>query len=227
MANKYENEIQEEIRKQVLEQHELNKQEQEKIEHTNSTIEALEDITGISKKKLSAIAKKVRSNYREKEANKKKIAVTAGLACALLVLGGAILLFFNKSVETTPVKKIPVVYNNKLSAKVVFTTEIKNSKPVNSLEEISINEKKIIFYVKLINLEVGKPYRFTCKIHDGAGTLLFENTSDPFTSNSNNYLRWCWFKIDKFTEEPGMWRFDGLMNGKLITSKTLKVNPAN
>ncbi len=93
-------------------------------------------------------------------------------------------------------------------------------------KEISINEKKIFFYVKLTNLEIGKPYKFTCKIHDGAGTLLFENTSASFTSKSNSYLRWCWLKIDKFTEEPGMWKFDGLIDGKLITSKTLKVNPA-
>ncbi len=228
MTDKLEQKIQKEITKRVLEQYELLQEEHDKLQDTDATLEALEDITSIPRKELNRIAKDVRSIYMKENLEKqrwKKVILFFITICALVFVVLPIFKsVYEKIDEKSEQKKAALI--KKMNYKVVFTTGIKNYKPVNSINKISINNKKLYFFIKLLSLEANSEYRYFFKIYDSKGTLILETTPNPITSPDNRHNIWCWHTLDPITDVAGNWRFEAYLDGVKFVERTLKVLPA-
>ncbi len=82
-----EEKIQEEIRKRVLKKYEILEDEKEKSEHTQSSLEALHELTGIPHEELSEISRDVRESYnREKQSLVRSSKAVLGTVIFLLII---------------------------------------------------------------------------------------------------------------------------------------------
>ncbi len=223
MTDNKEQKIQEEIIKRVLDKYELLQEEKEKIQDTDATIEALEEITKIPKKELNRIVKEVRSSYL-KEKNEEKQKRKKILLIIIIISSLFAIIFTIRSVITSyQEKKAEMI--QKIDYRVVFTSGIKNARPIDSFNEVLITKKRVYFFVRLLNLEPGKEYYYACKTYDCSGTLLLETTPDPFTPTSNTFHHWCWYSFDPITDAPGIWRFEAFIDGVKLVEEKLKVLP--
>ncbi len=110
-----------------------------------------------------------------------------------------------------------------ISSRVIFTTAIDGEgKPINVLKALPPSAKIFFFYVELFNLVPEKAYRYQCKFFDADRSLVFEHT-DQITPTEKHYSYWCWYNPNRRTDTPGLWSFEGLLDGRKAAEATLMV----
>ncbi len=228
MSDKLEKRIQNEITRRVLEKYESLQEEHERHLDTDATIEALEDITSIPRKELDKIAHEVRSLYLKEHQEKRrwqKIVLYLMTICVILFLSFTFFrMAYQKLFVELEIEKAALIKKMKYEA--VFTTGIKDYKPVNSINKISISNKKLYFYIRLLSLEANRDYHYFFKIYNTKGTLILETSPKLITSPDNRYNIWCWYSFDTVTDIAGDWRFEAYLDGVRLVERIFAVHQA-
>jgi hypothetical protein len=105
--------------------------------------------------------------------------------------------------------------------KIIFSSGLTEAEiPLNDLKEISINEDKLITFIQW--RVPPRTYQRTYRIFDGKGELIMERkrawTPKNYTINS-----WNSYSINKFSDTPGKWRFEVLLDDKKYGEAYLNV----
>lgn len=105
--------------------------------------------------------------------------------------------------------------------RVIITTGLDSGNdPINDLEELSINEKKVYIYTKW-NLPAGK-VMYRCVIKDGKDKVVHDRYT-KMHPKQNNWNFWSYQKIDKRVDSPGVWKFEIYLDGIKYVEKTATV----
>jgi len=105
--------------------------------------------------------------------------------------------------------------------KIVFATGVNKDKPLNDLSRISINEKQIFAYLKIL-IPAEKSYQFTGKLFDAEGKLVLNYTM-PANPKVTFWYGWFYHDMDKTVDKPGTWKFVFLVNGEQIAEQQVEV----
>lgn len=107
--------------------------------------------------------------------------------------------------------------------RVIFTTGLtEDNLPLNSLEEININEEMIFIYIQWNRIPNTK-YQYVCKMFDGSGEKINESAMD-FRPNTDGWNTWTWYKIKSNVDVPGTWRFEIYLDETKVIESQLTVN---
>jgi len=105
----------------------------------------------------------------------------------------------------------------------LFTSGLnEHNRPVDGIEEISIQQERVYLYIAWRNLGK-KKYKLKTMIYDGNGKHVF---SSPYTfkpTDDGIYNTWCWYDFNKIVDTPGYWRFETYLDGQKIFEKQLRV----
>jgi hypothetical protein len=106
----------------------------------------------------------------------------------------------------------------------IFSNSMEKEEPANIISEHSMGDNPIYIFTYWKALTVQKDYEFTCRIYDGAGTLVFDSPYRAKVDNPNWYTWWSYYpkKVDK----PGKYKVEILLENRLKTEKYLSVRPS-
>ena len=211
-----ESQIQDEIRRQVLEHEQTRREEEQRQLQTQATLEALEEITEVPYEESVKIAQQVRVKYtlKHKYHVAKSLARRTMIRFGLIVLGILLLII-----------GISRSYNHwrysKITYKAVFTTGLNGyNEPVNDLREVSITADRIYLYVSWQHLPKGR-HDYHIRIFDESDSLIWEHTMEFRATES--YNTWSWYRPKKTMDLPGRWRFEVFLDGKKVLEEYLLV----
>lgn len=209
--------IQDEIRRRILEKEQALQEEKQRDLQTQATLEALEEMTGVPAEEAQEIARQVRMeytarhNYHIAQKQAKRTAYRVGLVVAgilLLIIGGV----WYQSYRRTA----------RISYTALFTTGLNAfNEPVNTLHEISLGVDRIYLYVAWQHLPRGT-HTSRLRIFDGTNSLAWEYTLE-FSTNEERYNTWFWYHPKDTMDTPGQWRFEIFLDGKKMFEKSLSV----
>jgi len=110
--------------------------------------------------------------------------------------------------------------------KTTFTRGLDSrNRPVDSIEEISMREKRIYIYTSWRGLSYDE-HKHVCKMFDGSGKIV-GRTQMNLTANPGVCNTWSWHDFDQSKDKPGTWRFEVHLDGQKVIEKNLEVRPAN
>ena len=125
---------------------------------------------------------------------------------------------------------IGVLFNTPLSQeehgdikirKVILTTQLSDDeKPMNRVEEISLNENRIIIFLK--GKSDLKEHTQFIKIYDGDGDVVHESAKS-FIPEKSRWDLWTYHNINRNKDKPGLWKFEVYFNGTLCAENYLMV----
>ncbi|MCP4712247.1 MAG: hypothetical protein GY869_26795 [Planctomycetes bacterium] len=108
--------------------------------------------------------------------------------------------------------------------KAIFTTALnENNDPIDELDEVTLDYKKVYIYVTLNELVAERDYVIRTKIFDSTGNLIVESNGWEFKTPGPSYLTWFDYTFEPETDRPGDWRFEIYLDNEKIIEKTLKV----
>lgn len=108
--------------------------------------------------------------------------------------------------------------------KVRFTTELNNKyKPTKNLQEISMAQKRVYFYVGF-DLLPDKEYDASCQIIDGVGDIVYAGQS-TLVAEGNSLETWCSHDFKSQVDKPGQWIFEYYLDGQKVVNSNLTVSP--
>ncbi len=115
---------------------------------------------------------------------------------------------------------------DKLSHRTTFTTGLDDrNRPVDSIKEISMSQKRVYIYTSWRGLSLGE-HEHVCKMYDGAGRIVAEPKM-TFTVNPTLCNTWSWHDFDQIKDKPGTWKFEIYIDGQKVIEENLLVRPAN
>ena len=215
MNRDIENEVQIAIRKKVIQHYTLTQQEEEKVSRTEDTLAALAEITGIPKSELEKIADKTREAYERKSQSHKRI--------RSWISRGIFLVLFVSAVSFASIKLLSIP-ETKIKYKAVFTTGLdENNIPINSLSSVSL-QKKIYFFIRLMELEPGKTYKGICKLYDAEGSMVMD-IATKLTPKGVIHNLWFWHNFYPSIEHSGRWKMTFTLEGKKIIEESVNIVP--
>ncbi len=166
------------------------------------------------------------SVYRndKKRQERAKAAILTTVSLGLLYFSTSILTFYFSRDSN-----VNVSASEKFTARIkpvhweIFTTELDQEfLPTNTVEEISLNQNRVYFYVRL-SLPSNQ-YNGSCKIFDSSGTLVYEGIS-PLIADNNKLDTWCVYDFNPEVDKTGIWKFEFYLDGQKVVTKKLTVLP--
>ena len=106
--------------------------------------------------------------------------------------------------------------------KAIFTTGLKDDRPINDLKQVSINDKRVYIFVDW-NLPLRR-YTYRAEIFDAAGTLIVKHPM-AFTVDNTAWWTCTWLDVKKDVGEPGKLKFEIYLDDRKMVEEYLTVLP--
>lgn len=127
--------------------------------------------------------------------------------------------FYKKDRFYMPVKKSNMPYRFTLSSR------LKGKEPADKLSKIEVTsrQKSFLIHVNLMGVERYKEYNFRSRILDAKGELVFDNVASHTATSASSFF------VNRYTpklatDKPGLWTFQGILNGKKLYLEKKKIN---
>lgn len=140
--------------------------------------------------------------------------ITGGLIAASLVVSVPVVLKIMEPEEATLERQLTE------KTKVLIGTK---PQITDSLSVIKLNQGMVYFVVEISDLPE-KQYQGSCQLFDGKGALVAVGSS-ILESSSGKLQSWCYYDFSKDADQPGEWKLNFLVEGRLITEKSFTVSP--
>jgi serine/threonine protein kinase len=138
--------------------------------------------------------------------------VTAGTVILGMTVTGVV-----KLLKPAPENQIAV--SKSINPAVTITADPESSE---SLEQISMSDKRVYFSVSLSEIKTGE-YTGFCQLFDGVGALVAMGEA-PVKAADNGLQAWCWYDFNNPDEvEPGDWQFKFYLQGESVAETSLNV----
>jgi hypothetical protein len=111
---------------------------------------------------------------------------------------------------------------SKITYRVVFTSGMEDGVPIDNLDKISINSKKIMIFTYWYNLRPNKKYKYDLNVYDGESNLI-DMTEMIFKPTDISWNTQTSYKISSRVDKPGDWKFEVLLDNRKVFEKYLKV----
>ena len=135
----------------------------------------------------------------------------------LLVLGVLLLSLYLSNLSTS--KYLSGFNTHKITYRVVFTSGLDNSMPIDNLNSLSINAKRIILFTYWYYLKPNINYKYDIIIHDGENNLICTNEIIFKPTNISCNTR-SFHQINPKVDKAGDWKFEVYLNDKKMLRNT-------
>jgi len=113
--------------------------------------------------------------------------------------------------------------DSQLEYEALFTSGLNNNnRPVDRIEEISMEQERVYLYISWRNLR-NKKYKLKTMVYDGSGKHVFSNPYKFRPTDDGIYNTWCWYNFNKVVDTPGYWRFEAYLDGQKVLEEPLRV----
>jgi hypothetical protein len=111
---------------------------------------------------------------------------------------------------------------SKITYRVVFTSGMEDGVPIDNLDKISINSKKVMIFTYWYDLKPNKKYKYDLNVYDGESNLI-DMTEMIFKPTDTSWNTQTSYKISSKVDKPGDWKFEILLDNRKMFEKYLKV----
>jgi len=240
MDKETEKKILEEITERVLEKDDKLRREKERLTQAESTLEALDEMTELSRDEVNRIAREVRSKYEPKpppkappqaprpthrvqsgsSVKKVVIAILVGFGILFLLILGLVMLAVSASRDEPEPKPVPTSGRYTLT----YTHAIdEDYLPVDRVEEISLGSDKLFFHLTLNDLVEGRTYHYSSKVYEPSGKIAYQGDGVDITPTSSTYYAWTYYTFDH-DDPPGTWKYEGYLDDERVAQGSIVVH---
>lgn len=152
--------------------------------------------------------------------------VTAVTVTAAVAVTGILTLFKpeEKKISTGNSDVTITIDPESINSSVTTTnnSESLTSESSESLQQISMSDKRVYFSINLSEIETGE-YTGFCQLFDGVGALVAMGEA-PVKAADDGLQAWCWYDFNNTEEvKPGDWEFKFYLQGESVAETSLNV----
>lgn len=119
-----------------------------------------------------------------------------------------------------------IIKENGPSFYAVFSTNVYSEngypRPINTINEITLDEEIIWFFVDISNTIPNRIYNEGAKVIGPDGRIIIQGFVDAKYPVDNFYF-WIYHRINPSRDLPGKWLFEFYFDGEKVLTKTLLV----